>query len=60
MEFIEKLDISKINISNNLRSSFEEYRSIALQVLSQQNINVNKDSIDIKSYARYLFKEGLL
>jgi len=57
VSFIEKLDLSKIKISNSLQSSFEEYRSIATQVLSQQNIDID-NSINIKSYTRYLFKEG--
>ena len=58
ISFIEKLDITKIKISQSLKDSFEEYKKIACQVLSQQNIDINKDSIDFKSYARYLFKEG--
>ncbi len=56
--FVEKLDISKIKISHNLKVSFEEYKRIASQILSQHDINIDEDSIDIKSYARYLFKEG--
>ncbi len=58
ISFIEKLDISKIRISQSLKTSFEEYKRIASQVLSQQDIDIDGDSIDIKSYARYLFKEG--
>jgi len=57
VSFIEELDLSKIKISNSLRASFEEYKNIATQVLSLQNIDIG-DSIDIKSYARYLFGEG--
>ena len=58
MSFIEKLNISKIKISQSLKASFEEYRRIASQVLSQQNISIDDASIDIKNYARYLFKKG--
>ena len=57
LEFIEDLDMSKISISKSLKSSFQEYRKIASEVLTQQNIDIKKD-IDIKSYSRYLFKEG--
>ncbi len=56
--FIESLDISKIEVSQRLKASFIEYKKIAGQVLTQQNIDVNKDDINIKSYAGYIFKEG--
>lgn len=56
--FIENLDVSKIKLSYNLKSSFEEYKRIASQVLSQQSINIDEGDIDIKNYARYLFNEG--
>jgi DNA invertase Pin-like site-specific DNA recombinase len=56
--FIEGLDISKISISQNLKASFSEYKKIASQVLSQQNIDIKSDDIDIKSYTSYIFKEG--
>ena len=57
VSFIKELDLLKIKISNSLRASFEEYKNIATQVLSLQNIDIG-DSIDIKSYARYLFGKG--
>ncbi len=57
LSFIEKLDISKIKLSHSLQASFDEYKRIASQVLSQQNIDTG-DKIDIKNYGKYLFKEG--
>ncbi|MCL5073093.1 MAG: recombinase family protein, partial [Actinobacteria bacterium] len=58
VKFIEDLDLKDVKISNHLKYAFEEYKKIAGQVLSQQNININENTIDLKSYARYVFKEG--
>ena len=58
LSFIDSLDTSKINISQSLKASFSEYKKIASQVLSQQNIDIKDEAIDIKSYARYVFNEG--
>jgi len=58
VEFIEGLDMASIEISSRLKYSFQEYKKIASQVLSQQNINTCNEAIDIKSYASYIFKEG--
>ncbi|GAG55666.1 unnamed protein product, partial [marine sediment metagenome] len=58
VSFVESLDISKLSISQNLKTSFGQYKKIAGEVLAQQNIDIKEDDIDIKSYARYLFKEG--
>ena len=58
LAFIESLDISKISISQSLKVSFAEYKKIASQVLTQQNIDIKEDDINIKSYASYIFKEG--
>ena len=58
LEFIEDLDMSKISISQSLRISFGQYKKIASQVLIQQNIDIKKEDINIKSYAGYIFKEG--
>ncbi len=58
ISFIENLDISKIEISKKLKASFGEYKKIASQVLIQQNIDICENEIDLKSYARYIFKEG--
>lgn len=57
-QFIEELDMKNITLSQRLKNSFYEYRKIATQVLTQQNIDIRQNDIDIKSYARYLFKEG--
>jgi len=56
--FMETLDMENIKISNRLKYAFEEYKKIAGQVLSQQNIDINENTIDLKSYARYVFGEG--
>ena len=56
--FIEDLDIDKIEVSQRLKASFGEYKKIASQVLSQQNIDIVESEIDLKSYASYIFKEG--
>lgn len=56
--FIEELDMKNINLNQRLKNSFCEYKKIASQVLRQQNIDIRQNDIDIKSYARYLFKEG--
>lgn len=58
VEFIEKLDLKDIKISNRLRYMFEGYKKIAGQVLSQQNIDISENIIDLKSYIKYVFKEG--
>jgi len=58
LSFIDSLDTSKIEISQSLKASFSEYKKIASQVLSQQNIDIKDEAIDIKSYARYVFNEG--
>jgi len=58
VEFIECLDMENIEINQRLKSSLQEYKKIACQVLSQQNIDIEDEAIDIKSYARYIFKEG--
>jgi len=58
LSFIDSLDTSKIEISQSLKASFSEYKKIASQVLSQQNIDIKDEAIDIKSYASYIFKEG--
>jgi len=52
------LEMSKIEVSQSLKDSFREYKKIAFQVLTQQNIDIGEDEIDLKSYARYIFKEG--
>ena len=57
LSFIGSLDLSRLKIRGSLKTSFEEYKSIATQILSQQDINISED-IDIKSYARYLFEKG--
>lgn len=57
-QFIEELDMKNISLSQRLKNSFYEYRKIANQVLTQQSIDIRENDIDIKSYARYLFKEG--
>ena len=56
--FLESLDIGKIKVSQRLKSSFGEYKKIAFQVLTQQDIDIGEEEIDLKSYARYIFKEG--
>lgn len=38
--------------------SFGEYKKVASNIFLQQNIDFNKNDIDLKSYARYVFKEG--
>lgn len=58
VSFVESLDISKLSISQSLKTSFGQYKKIAYQVLTQQNVDINEDEIDLKSYARYIFKEG--
>jgi len=58
ISFIDSLDISRIEVSQRLVASFEEYKKIADQVLTQQNVDIKEDDIGIKSYARYIFKEG--
>ncbi|MBA7702734.1 hypothetical protein ES703_111504 [subsurface metagenome] len=58
VSFVESLNISKLFISQGLKTSFGQYKKIAGEVLSQQNIDIKEKDIDIKSYARYLFKEG--
>ncbi len=57
ISFVESLDISKLSISQGLKTSFGQYKKIAGEVLTQQNIDIKKDDIDIKSYARYILKE---
>ena len=52
------MDISEIEVSQSLEASFREYKKIAGQVLTQQNIDIKEDDIDIKSYAMCIFKEG--
>ena len=58
LEFIEDLDMSKISISQSLKSSFSDYKKIAYQVLTQQNIDIKNEDINIKNYASYISKEG--
>ena len=57
LSFIGSLDLSRLKISGSLKASFEEYRRIASQVLSKQNIDTG-DNINIRSYSKYLFEEG--
>ena len=59
ISFVESLDISKLSISQGLKTSFGQYKKIASGILNQQNIDIKEDDIDIKSYARYIFKEGI-
>ncbi|MCL5071382.1 MAG: recombinase family protein [Actinobacteria bacterium] len=58
VKFIEGLDLKDIKISSHLKYMFEEYKKIAGQILAQQNIDISENIIDLKSYARYVFKEG--
>lgn len=58
VSFIESLDISKLSISQSFKTSFGQYKKIAGEILNQQNIDIKDKDIDIKSYARYVFKEG--
>ena len=57
VSFVESLDMSKLSISQGLKTSFGQYKKIAGEVLAQQNIDIREKDIDIKSYARYVFKE---
>jgi len=58
ISFIENLDLNKIEISQSLRASFGEYKKVTSNIFAQQNIDFNNDDINLKSYARYIFKEG--
>jgi len=58
IKFIEGLDFRKIETSQRLKSSYQQYRKIAIGALKQQNIDFNKDSLGLKSYASYIFNEG--
>ena len=60
LEFIEGIDISKISISQSLKSSFAEYKKIAIKYFYSKILILKNDDIDIKSYASiYLKKEAV-
>ncbi len=58
ISLVENMDLSKIEISQSLKGSFGEYKKVASNIFLQQNIDFKEDGIDLKSYARYIFKEG--
>lgn len=58
ISLLENMDLSKVEISQSLRSSFSEYKKVASNIFLQQNIDFKEKDIDLKSYARYIFKEG--
>jgi DNA invertase Pin-like site-specific DNA recombinase len=58
LELIEDMDLNKVEISQSLRSSFGEYKKVTSNIFAQYNIDINEDDINLKSYARYIFKEG--
>ncbi|MBA7581800.1 hypothetical protein ES708_23711 [subsurface metagenome] len=43
VSFVESLDISKLSISQGLKTSFGQYKKIAGEVLAQQNIDIKED-----------------
>jgi hypothetical protein len=55
--FIDNLDEDKISITGRLKFGYYEYKKIAKGVLKQQNIEP-EENIDIKSYAKYVLREG--
>jgi site-specific DNA recombinase len=57
-KFIESIDLGKIKISPGLSSSFGQYKKIAGEVISQQNIDIKDSDINLSSYARYIFRKG--
>ena len=58
ISLIKNMDLSKVELSQSLKSSFSEYKKVTSNIFSQQNIDFNNDDINLKSYARYIFKEG--
>ena len=58
VSLIENMDLSKVEISQSLMSSFGEYKKVTSNIFLQQNIDFKEENIDLKSYARYIFKEG--
>ena len=58
IKIIENLDFTNITVSHKIKVSFEQYRKIALSALVQQNLDIDKTCINLKSYANYIFKEG--
>lgn len=58
LEFIENIDLSKTVISQGLRIAFGEYKKVTFNIFAQQGIGINNNDINLKSYARYVFKEG--
>jgi site-specific DNA recombinase len=57
-KFISSSDLDKIKISPGLKFSFGQYKKIASEVISQQNIDIKDSNINLSSYARYIFHKG--
>ena len=58
IKIIKNLDFTNIAMSQKIKASFEQYKKIALNAIKQQNLDIDKTCIDLKSYANYIFKEG--
>jgi len=58
ISLVENMDLGKIEISQSLKDLFGEYKKVTSNIFLQQNIDFNEGDIDIRSYARYIFKEG--
>ena len=60
VKFIEKLDIKKLNLSEQLKLDLENFTKTKKEILILNNIFPEDQQTDLAEYARYVLREGTI
>ena len=60
MNIIDKISLDKIGIRENIEREIERYRKFQSGVLGIKNEKEVQKEINVKSYAKYILKEGTI
>ncbi len=60
VKFIEKLDVQKLNLSEQLKLDLENFTKTKKEILILNNIFPEDQKIDLTEYARYVLREGTI
>ncbi len=60
IKFIEKLDIQKLNLGEQLKLDLENFTKTKKEILILNNIFPEDQKVDLTEYARYVLREGTI
>jgi len=60
LNIIDKISLDKIGIRENIEREIERYRKFQSGVLGIKNEKEVQKEINVKSYAKYILKEGTI